>query len=68
MNLNYMRRITILTDNLNSKVYSLPEGIARWTRPSTQPLNEIWKNKFRSTDIENHHDLISEAKRNYSLA
>ena len=59
----YEAGITILTDNLNSNVYSLPEGIARWTRPSTQPLNETWKNKFRSTDIENHHDLIREANR-----
>ncbi len=62
----YEAGISILTDDLKSNQYSLPEGIARWTRPSTQPLNETWNHRFRNTDVENHEDLIKEATREIS--
>ena len=62
----YNAGISVLTDDLNEKQTTLPEGIARWTRPSTQPLNEDWKKQFLKTDTQNHYDLISEATKNIS--
>mgnify|MGYP001368230103 CR=1 FL=1 len=62
----YNAGITSLTDDLYSDTFSLPEGVARWTRPSTQPLNLEWRNKFLNLDVEHHEDLVKEATANVS--
>ena len=62
----YNAGISILTDDLNHNQVSLPEGIPRWTRPSTQPLDEEWQKKFSNTTTENHKDILSEASREIS--
>lgn len=62
----YNAGISILTDDLDEEQVSLPEGIPRWTRPSTQPLDEEWRKKFTDANIENHKDIIKEATQNVS--
>ncbi len=62
----YNAGISILTDDLNPTQTTLPEGVARWTRPSTQPLNDDWKKQFLTTDPKNHFDLIRDATQNVS--
>jgi glycerophosphoryl diester phosphodiesterase len=62
----YDAGISILSDSLDSNEYTLPEGIARWTKQSTQPLNDKWIQRFRETSPENHKDLIEEATREVS--
>ena len=57
----YNAGITSLTDDLDPHLVTLPEGIVRWTRPSTQPLDIEWRTKFMNTDVENHANLIKEA-------
>ncbi len=62
----YDAGISILSDNVNTIENTLPEGAARWIRHSTQPLDEKWHQRFKETEIENHDDLVKEARREVS--
>jgi len=55
--------LTYLTDDADPNHVTLPEGVPRWTKPATQPLDDSWRERFASTPLAQHAALIEEARR-----
>ncbi len=53
--------VSIVSDNMNPEVVTKPDGSYRWPRPASQPLDEEWANRLRSSTIFERADLIKEA-------
>ena len=54
--------LTPITDYADPEISTLPCGSARWTRPATQPLDEIWSEKLRNSHTDEHVSLLNEAR------
>ncbi|MBM47468.1 MAG: hypothetical protein CMB35_02485 [Euryarchaeota archaeon] len=52
---------SLISDNINPDIVSLPDGSARWPRPASQPLDEEWGARLYSAADGEHADLIDEA-------
>ena len=53
-----------ITDEVNPRVERLPDGLPRWTRPATQPLDSGWRKRFENMRSKNDGevtDLLVEA-------
>ena len=53
--------VSIVSDNMNPDVVTKPDGSYRWPRPASQPLDEEWENRLRSSTLLERSDLIKEA-------
>jgi glycerophosphoryl diester phosphodiesterase len=55
-----------ITDEVNPRIERLPDGLPRWTRPATQPLDSSWRERFEDVRLKNEGevtDLLDEAKK-----
>jgi glycerophosphoryl diester phosphodiesterase len=55
-----------ITDEVNPRVERLPDGLPRWTRPATQPLDSDWRARFEDARLKNKGevtDLLNEAQK-----
>ena len=56
--------LTPLTDVADPNLSTLPCGTARWVKPATQPLDEIWFERLSKSEPMNHESIIAEARSN----
>ena len=52
---------SLISDNMDPRVVSLPDGGARWSRPASQPLDEEWRERLDAAADSERADLIKEA-------
>ena len=52
---------SLISDNMDPRVVSLPDGGARWSRPASQPLDEEWRERLDTAADSERADLIKEA-------
>ena len=54
-----------ITDDADPTVTRRPDGIPRWLRPASQPLDDEWRRRFKAARDASEtevHDLLSEAR------